>query len=231
MFFIVPIIFLYIKWNPITLYLSQKAVDNGFCIENIHINGVNFFDKSDILKVINIPSKSNIFSLNLNDLVAKLLLSISWIKDIKIERKYPNTLIIKIMEREPIGYFQYQSKLYLIDNQGVLIQSNKKIKDGIIFVGQLANKKAFELIKLLKKYKIENVTSAAYIGKRRWNIEIANKTVVKLPEHGLEPVMSDLSALILNKKILEKDISIIDFRIPDKVLVRESRGRLNYNEI
>lgn len=226
-----PAIFVYIKWTNLVNFCYAKSIDEGFYVQKINVSGVNFFDQHEVIKALNITPDTSIFSLDLNQMLAKLLLTLTWIKDAKIERVYPNLLIVKINERKPIAYFQQKSELFLIDSDGVLIKSDRTVKNGIIFYGELANKYAAQLLDLLKKHKITGVTEANYIGNRRWNILLNGTVMVKLPETGAEKALEELHSLIESKRILENGLSIIDFRLPDKILIKENKGRVNYKEI
>lgn len=226
-----PFLFVGIFWPRITNYTNNTLVSSGFVIRNINVRGTSFFDKSDVIKSLGLKFGQPIFSADLNSSLAKILLDLPWVKDAKIERIYPSSISVKVVERKPIGYFQQRSKLFLIDDEGTIIDSKKKLPGAIIFVGNGANKKAAELIRLLKKHKISGVSSASYIGNRRWNLEITDSLTVKLPESDMEKALVDFKKLVEEKQILEKDISVIDFRIPSKILVKEARLKLKYNEI
>lgn len=229
--FSIPLFAILIYQDEIKNNFYKTLIKQGFVVKNINIQGVDFFDKNEIIKVININNKSPIFLLDLNDLLARLLLNISWIKNVQIQRKYPNSIIITIKEREPICYFQKQADLYLIDKEGVLIKSKKTIKNGIIIAGNNGNKMAFNLLETLKKYNITNIVSASYIGSRRWNLEMDNEVIVKLPENDLEHSISKLKTLIDEKNILKKNINLIDLRLSNKILIKENRSKLNYKEV
>lgn len=212
-------------------FFNNKFKQNNLIVRQIKIDGISFFDQKSVLNTLAIKPDTNIFSINLNDMIAKLLFTLPWIKEVKIERIYPDTLVIKIVERKPIAYFRKKSKLYLIDESGTLMESDNKIDDGIVFSGDMANVMAYKLLQALKAYNITCVASADYIGRRRWNIETKNGLLIKLPEDGISAALSEIKKLIEEKAILEKNISIIDFRLPDRILIKESKGRVNYNEV
>ena len=61
---------------------------------------------------------------------------------------------------------------------------------------------------------------------RRWNLELDGDVIVQLPETGWQNEIFALSDLIVNKKILERDISIIDLRSAGTYAFMTRSGRL-----
>ena len=79
----------------------------------------------------------------------------------------------------------------------------------------------FDLLAQQPKLK-ERVTAAVFVGKRRWNLRLDNGIDVKLPEEDPAGAWSRLAALQKQYGLLERDVSIIDLRLPDQVVVRQA---------
>jgi cell division protein FtsQ len=60
------------------------------------------------------------------------------------------------------------------------------------------------------------------VAQRRWNLRLINGIDVELPESGVETALQRLVALDRDKKLLSRDVAVIDLRIPDRVTVRLS---------
>ena len=60
------------------------------------------------------------------------------------------------------------------------------------------------------------------VAERRWNLRLANGIDVRLPETSVEAALDRLAELDRDKKILSRDITAIDLRLPDRVTVRLS---------
>ena len=52
------------------------------------------------------------------------------------------------------------------------------------------------------------------VGERRWNLVLDNGVVVQLPEKGWKKELNTLESLIVDKGILERDVTQIDLRSP-----------------
>lgn len=123
-----------VRWQKVLVFLSifllvQIVLEIVFFpllnIRFIHIEGLNKVSQEDILSVAGIKGKEYYFSLD-ERLIEKELEAFSWVKRSKIEKIFPNTLKIKIEEREPIFLHvsnhlrEKGSTPFLIDEEGVI---------------------------------------------------------------------------------------------------------------
>ena len=60
------------------------------------------------------------------------------------------------------------------------------------------------------------------VAERRWNLRLTNGLDVRLPEGDLQAAFDRLVKLDRDKKLLSRDITSIDLRLPDRVTVRLS---------
>lgn len=157
----------------------------GFQVEKVEVTGVNRIDE---LKVYEIALAQKDRSMLLVDIdqVREDLIANGWIKEARISRKLPDTLIVEIIEREPIAVWQRNGKLSLIDSTGFPLQDIQKeeIPDLPILVGKKANMRVQQLEKLLDVAPALRpmVTGATWIGNRRWNLEFESGETLALPE-------------------------------------------------
>ena len=97
---------------------------NYFCINNVIVNNDKFLDNIVILKEINNIKGKNIFTLNINKLRSHYE-ALADVKTAVIERSFPNTILVNIIERIPIGQISYGRNMYGIDEDGVIIKLNE----------------------------------------------------------------------------------------------------------
>jgi len=67
----------------------------------------------------------NLLSLDLDELRKSLEL-ISWVRSATVRRVLPDKLIIEVSERVPIGYVRIDHSTFLVDDQGVLLETNSE---------------------------------------------------------------------------------------------------------
>ena len=60
------------------------------------------------------------------------------------------------------------------------------------------------------------------VAERRWNLRLKNGIDIRLPEIEPERALEMLAALDRDKKLLSRDIAVVDLRFPDRVTARLS---------
>ncbi len=202
--------------------------DMGFVVEEVLVEGLVHADPDILKAVINIQKGDPLFSFN--PAQARVLVErISWIKTARVERRFPSTIYINVVERVPLAFWQKKGKLKLLDEQGVVITSERlsRFENLIIVIGEEAPSHAFAMIEALKEQKIlfDRAKSASWVGARRWNLMFKPNIEVKLPEGDVAPALERLSQAQVRDKILDKDIKGIDLREEGRIVVRTKPGR------
>ncbi|MFY9589605.1 cell division protein FtsQ/DivIB [Rickettsia endosymbiont of Halotydeus destructor] len=199
-----------------TIYV--KTANIGFRLENIIIEGQQNVSEPDILKVLNAKNGTPIFAINLND-IRNNLKNNKWIKDVYVGRRLPNTVYIKLFEREPIAIWQINRQLYLIDEEGYKITKNIEPFPHLLHVvGNGANIYASELVKELKKYPaiMTKSLSAVRCGDRRWDLNLEGNITVKMSETGTEEALKYIDALNKASKLFNQNYKTLDLRDNNK---------------
>jgi len=136
----------------------------------------------------------------------------------------PDTILISIVEREPLALWQLDSKLYLIDAEGEVILKDglENYADLLIVVGDGAETEASALIALIgtEPALMQQVRAATWIGERRWNVHLKDGIVVRLPEDDAQSAWTRLAEYHENHRVLDKNVTVLDLRIPDRLIVK-----------
>lgn len=69
-----------------------------FSIENVDVRGVDHLTESEMSQLAAVPSDTTLLRID-TDTIKKRLLQNAWVKDVSIERAFPNTLVINVTER------------------------------------------------------------------------------------------------------------------------------------
>jgi cell division protein FtsQ len=203
-----------------------KSNDNTFCIKKIEFDGNERVQEVLLYKMSGLKYKSNIFALSIHDVKRKLE-NIAWIKSVIVQRRLPDTIYVRISERIPIAILQSKYRLYLVDSDGKILEN-----DGIgsfsnlpIIIGEGAEKEADKFFRCLDQFpKIRRqLVFAVLIGKRRWNIKINRGITVKLPEKGITYALGILEEISDGNGFFNNDISAIDLRMLDRVIVTKRK--------
>ena len=90
-----------------------------FIVEDVKIEGVNYFDDTMLIEYKTSIRNQNIFFSNLKDYKNDIK-SLDHIKDCKVSRVFPKTIKIEIYEREPLAMIS-SNDLIILDSEGVCL--------------------------------------------------------------------------------------------------------------
>lgn len=157
----------------------------GFEVKRVEVTGINRIDELKVYE-ITLAQKDRSMALVDIDQVRDDLLANGWIREARISRRLPETLVVEIVEREPAAVWQRDGQLSLIDETGFPLQdiAPEELPDLPVVVGRKANKQVPELTALLEAAPALRpmITGATWIGNRRWNLEFDSGETLALPE-------------------------------------------------
>ncbi len=194
-------------------------------LSQVPIQGHNRTKLEDIQKVLNLTQGMPILDIDLNE-KRDAIAALPWIRSVVIERQLPNMMIIQVVEKEPIAIWQHHKKYSPIDEQGEPIPDDKTVISNVLLVvGEDAPKHTPQLIEELNKYPDirKHVRSAVRVGKRRWDLylnDAEHGLVVRLPETDIADALQRLQEFDETGQILERDLNVIDLKLPDRLIVR-----------
>jgi len=91
-------------------------------------------------------------------------------------------------------------------------------------VGDEANDDAMAMVKAMDQYPLlkQGLAALSRIADRRWDMIYQTGLRVQLPEQGVAQALSQLTTLETQFKVLERDVTVIDLRVPNVVAVKPS---------
>ena len=149
--------------------------------------------------------------------------NVAWVRSSSLQRRLPNLLYIRLTERVPIAILQSKHKLYLVDNEGKILEYDGigDFKNLPIIIGEGAEQEAAHLLSILEKFPQfkKQLVFAMWISKRRWNIKLNKGVLVKLPERNLTRALTILGEIADRNGFFKPDISALDLRLLDRVVI------------
>ena len=205
--------------------LGEAMGEAGFRVRSVDVTGVQRMDSRPVFQIA-LDQKS--MAMPLVDVagIREKLLRYGWVKDARVSRRLPDTLVIDIVEREPAALWQDATKLSLIDSEGVVLDRVKvsDMPDLPLLVGPGANAHSNELNLLLAAVPTlkPQLESASWVGGRRWDLNFQSGETVVLPEGEADAKMALAKFARLDKSagLLGRGIKRFDLRIPGKMIVR-----------
>ena len=211
----------------------------GFTVSGYQIVGLNHMDRRLIDEVVTDELKRAADEAGaakapqaLVDVVGirQRLLRFGWVKDARVSRRLPDTLVIDIVERNPAALWQSSGRLALIDAEGVVLDRVPvdKMPDLPLLIGPGANSQEQQLDRLMADVPTlkPQLASATWVGGRRWDLNFQSGETVALPEGeaAARGALTRFAKLDKSSGLLGRGIVRFDLRIPDKMIVRLPRA-------
>lgn len=206
--------------------MVNLAANAGYRLKDLYVEGRYYTDADVVRGIVNMERGDPLFAFD-PDTAHDLLTKVSWIKDVNVRREMPDTIYIKITEREPLALWQHDGKVRVIDADGVILTSDLRAFTALpLVVGAGANKHAADLLAMLtaEPNLQKRIITAAWVGDRRWDLTTQGGMVIKLPDENVGLAIKKLSDSQGQDKLLDKDIAVIDLREADRLVVRTRPG-------
>jgi len=211
----------------------------GFTVSGYQIVGINHMDRSLIDRVVTDELRRASDEAGTGKApqalvdVARIrsqLLGFGWVKDARVSRRLPDTLVIDIVERTPSALWQNQGRLALIDREGVVLDRVPvdKMPDLPLLIGPGANGQAEQLGRLMDNVPTlkPQLASATWVGGRRWDLNFQSGETVALPEGegDARAALTKFAKLDKSSGLLGRGVLRFDLRVPGKMVVRLPRA-------
>ncbi|MGZ8389238.1 MAG: cell division protein FtsQ/DivIB [Rhodoplanes sp.] len=205
--------------------MAANAV--GFRIAAVAIVGHKHLSREEILAIAGIGGRISLLFLDAAETRARLK-SNPWVGDATVQKLFPDRLAVTVTERAAFALWQTDGQINVIADDGTVLESflSRAVLTLPFVVGAGAATRAKEFLALLDRHPDlrETVRASVLIGERRWNLRLKNGVNVRLPEAGVARALDQLAALDREKKLLARDISLVDLRLPDRVTLRLSES-------
>jgi cell division septal protein FtsQ len=202
-----------------TITTQQKIVISKFNLKKIDIENNFLLEDKDIKKLLaSIYNKNLIFLKNTE--VQTALMQNSFIESFNIKKKYPSTLKIKIFETKPVAIlFSKKGKFYL--NEKIELIEFKKFPNYQNLPNVFGNKEEFKIFynNLIKtNFPLEEVKTYILFEGNRWDLEINNNKIIKLPSKNY--IKSLKNYINLKDKTDFKKYKLFDYRIKNQLILK-----------
>lgn len=194
----------------------------GLNLQFIQVRGRAHTPRDILVAATDLRLGDPILGINI-DAVHKRISAIGWVEDVIVERRMPSTIRISIRERLPMGLLQTADGHQLIDAHGVIIK-NAKASDFTHLPVITGDESAVHAEKILSVLKTEpelfaEVWAISYQSGRRWDVHLRNGIEIRLPEAEPRQAWSRLAIMERRKQIINRDLAVIDLRIPEQLIV------------
>ena len=204
----------------LSTFVSQnKIISDRFIVKEIIIKNNEILNDQSIIEDLYFLYNKNIFFLNSYDIKKKLNKKNS-IKSLEIKKIYPNKIIIKIFEKEPMAILINNDIKFFLGKKFDIIDYKKidKYKNLPIIYGDKKNYK--ELFQNLKNINFPTNLIAKYflLDSKRWNLELIDQKLIKLPSKDYKKSLKNF--LIIKESINFDKYKIFDYRLKNQLILK-----------
>lgn len=209
------------------LAIGEGVGKLGFTLRHVETRG-NHRVSTQAIYDIAFSQQSSAMPLVDLDGTRERLLRLPWIREARVSRRLPETLVIEVIERVPAAVWQQQGRLYLVDAEGVVLEPvGAAAPDLVRLIGPDANRRYAALSALLEAAPRLRpmITDATWVGQRRWDLHFQGGETLSLPEGEAEArrAIERFAQLDQRDSLLGRGFARIDMRDPRRAYVRISR--------
>ena len=205
--------------------VAVLADQAGYKVKRVEVRGLNRMNELAIYEKV-LGQRDQVMSrLDLAALRADLL-TLPWVKDARVSRQLPDTLVVDVVERQAHAVLKQDGHYVLIDETGHPLETVPQSRarglmalEGRGVTGQVAA--LDHLLEAAPALKTQ-VAEAEWVGNRRWNLTFRTGQVLALPEGDEESAAALVSFARMDgvDRLLGGKVAAFDMRVPDRIYLR-----------
>ena len=208
--------------------VDRRFGDAGFRLKTIEVQGASTLAAADIVKAAQIYKNQPLLGLDLNAL-KKRVEAVGWVKEARVVRLLPDTLVVAVVERRQMAVWQHAGKQLVIDDHGQVIPEADPARFTALplVVGEGGAEQAPKILPVIAQRPklIGQMDALVRVDDRRWDVRMKDGSLIQLPADGVENALMQLERLDQRSRILELGFERIDLRNPDVVAVRPRQNQ------
>ena len=191
-------------------------------IKKINVLGLGHKDNQDLLYNIIDLNLGNIFFLNKEN-INKIINSNTLIHDYEIFKRYPHSLDINVKRTKFLARIKDNKNFFLIGSNGKLSPIEHKDKsDYLPFIFGKPKIDQFLKFKTIidsSKFEYEDIDSIFFFSSNRWDIQLKNELLVRLPSKNIKKTLDLVSDFLIENT--NNSIKIVDARIQNQIILND----------
>jgi cell division protein FtsQ len=209
--------------------VDAKFAQAGFRLKKVHVQGASPMATADIIRAAGVFADQPLVGLNLEDVRQKVE-SVGWVKQVRVVRLLPDTLVLAVEERRQLAVWQHAGKTSVIDDHGQVIPEANPARFASLplVVGEGADAAAPAILPIVaQRPKLLGLTDALVrVDDRRWDVRLKDGSLIQLPSTGEDQALMQLEQLDQRSHILDLGFDRIDLRNPELVAVRPRQAEM-----
>ena len=192
-----------------------------FIIKTVNVSGSKNTDLEKIKKQFNFLVNTSILSVD-HKKMNEVVLQNEWIHFVNINKKFPSTINVVVVEHEPLVFWKKGNNNLIITKEFTLIEKFNLNN----FSNQTQARGNFDIEDLKKLYKalnsnnfdLSNITSFEFLNSERWDLFLKGNKKIMLGRHDYNQQITNLNKLLIQYK--DEKFTYIDLRLKNKIFVK-----------
>lgn len=195
----------------------------GFKLRKVHVQGASTMAQADVLKAAGLYKDQPLIGMDLAAVKANVE-KVGWVKEARIIRLLPDTLVIAVTERDAQAVWQHDGRTYVIDHKGAIIPEADPMKfpDLPLVVGAGANAEAAAIMpEIQQRPRLrDRIEALVRVDARRWDLRLKDGSIIQLPAINEGQALMQLDQLDAREHLLDLGFERVDLRDPEMIAVR-----------
>lgn len=192
-------------------------------VELVSVEGLVRTAPAEVEAALDLPREMSPFSINIGDWRDSLE-RLPWVAEAAVRYVPMGSVSVRVTEHEPVAVWLRDDGHWLVNETGghIITAEGAHLDSLPQMTGEGADAAVGELIMLRASHPELDELGAVYrrIGRRRWNVELANGQLAMLPERNIELAAARLRDLLGQWVLDERKVTVIDLRNPERIAVR-----------
>ncbi|MFN3615608.1 MAG: cell division protein FtsQ/DivIB, partial [Rubrimonas sp.] len=211
-------------WGRVASAREALTARPEFAIRQIEVEGAQPAVRAEILA--SLTDAMGASSLRLDAAaVRRRVESLGWVQTARVSLEAPATLRVHVVQREAAAVWRIDGEPVLIDANGAVIEpafSRADHPDLPLVAGEGAAKAVGEALAILAVAGPlqPRIRGLIRVGQRRWDVALDRDMVLMLPAAAPVVAMTEAVALQRRDGLFDRDLAVVDLRIPDRPTLR-----------
>ena len=211
--------------GKITAVIDDVAARPEFAVRGVAVTGGSNNLRAEVLQTVNVAPGTSSLKLDVEDLRLRVE-ALGAVKRATVQFDPQGMLRVNVTERVPAVLFRRADmELVLMDAGGVEIGPAGPRADHPnlpVVVGDGAPDRVGEVLDLLAAAPeiVPRLRAVIRVGERRWDMVLDRGLTIMMPEEGGAQAMSRIMALHYGEELLDRDLAVIDMRLPGRPALR-----------
>ena len=203
--------------------LDRVTTGMGLTLKRVPVTGASPEAAAAVRAAVGVHADQPIVSLDLAA-VRDRVQSVGWVKEARVVRLLPDTLIVEVKEHDRLAVWQVDGQIKVIDAAGRVIEGAdaRRYPALPLVVGRGADGAAGDILPLLAQRPrlMGRIDALVRVDERRWDLRLKDGGLIQLPAVEQEAALIRLDALDQRERLLDLGFARVDLRTPEAVAVR-----------